>query len=128
MEKLEILYPREKAEISSGETDEKIILRQIKKLEDGKTIKRYKNLLWLLQVEKTKVSRFTCGKCSEEFMLKDLTLHRFVSYSNTIDNDRYEDDNIICPKCGCYNYIWDKISDSSLVSDSLFKEVIEIQK
>lgn len=104
--KLQILYPRRPAKfLSSTNTNEKTIMRQIAALENGKVIKRYKKLQELLHIERSDIPRFVCGNCSEEFKIKDLTLHRFVSYSKTMDNDRYNDDNVICPKCGFFNYV-----------------------
>lgn len=121
--KLEILYPRFEAKFyRSNDTDEKSIMRQISALEKGKTIKRYKKLLELLNSEREKIPRFICGNCSNEQKLKELKLFRFISCSNTMDNDRYKDDNIICPKCGYFNYVKDADGKFSL------KQIEEVQQ
>lgn len=115
--KLEILYPRKEAKITVCEDRAKSkILKKIALIENGKTMGRYNKLQNELFEIVRSAPKFTCGKCGEEERLKNLILLRFVSFSNTMDNDRYEDDNIICPKCGCFNYVKE-------VNEQAFKKI-----
>lgn len=106
MKKLEILYPRSEAKIYTLESNkEKEIFEEIDLIKNSYMFKVYEKLLKDLENVKSEKPRFICGKCNEETKLKDLTLYNFISYSDTIDEDKYNDYNIICPKCGYFNYL-----------------------
>ncbi len=104
--KLEILYPRVEAKIVRRENPLKSkILKEISDIKNSPIYKRYLELQNKLHEASISESRFICAKCGHEEKTKNLTLYNFISYSNTMDNDRYEDYNIICPKCGCFNFL-----------------------
>lgn len=105
-EKLEILYPRVEAKLYIMENkEEQRVLKKIAAIKKSKTFQRYEKLQEnLADIEESKPT-FACGRCNATKKTKELVCHVFVTYSNTMDNDRYEDYNIICPNCGCFNYI-----------------------
>lgn len=123
--KKEILYPRSPASIFISQIkDEAKIIKKIKKIEDGKIFLKYKTLQEkLLQIERDKPT-FKCGKCATEEKLKNLTLYRFITYVRNADEDIYEDDNIICPKCGCFNCVRVKPG----LSDDMFGKVEKVDE
>jgi hypothetical protein len=121
-DKLEILYPRKEANIRiAPSTKQKAVAARIAEIEASDVYKEYKCLQteWL-ELEAAK-PRFTCWNCSTEKPLKDLVLYDFVSFSNTIDEDRYDDHNIICPKCGAFSFL-----KGVKYSDSRFKDNVEV--
>lgn len=120
-----ILYPRGQANFYQSPSvirDLKYLDTKIKEFEETDVVKEYLSTLKQRKAREEDILKFKCTKCSKSFKIKNLTLYRFVSYSNTMDNDRYEDDNIICPNCGYYHFIKDN------KYQWYFKEIKEINK
>lgn len=101
----EILYPRGEAKIHLVTSkSKKSLAKRIKAFEDSLEYKEYLLLKSKLSDALSAESRFTCWRCKKEGKTEDMTLYRFISYSNTMDNDRYEDHNLVCP-CGAFSYV-----------------------
>ena len=118
-----ILYPRGSAKFY----DSQPVKRQIKRLEravdelkNHAVVKQYFESVRLLSDAKDSLLRFECESCGKKFAVKDLTLYRFVSYSDGPDEWRYEDDNIICPYCNYYSIV-----DQKEQKQKWFKEIVE---
>lgn len=100
----EILYPRYEATIRvTPSKREPTIVKRLAKIEASAVFREHVRLTEeLAKVQRAK-PQFVCWHCPTTLPLKDLVLYDFVSYSNTMDNDRYDDYNIVCPKCGAFS-------------------------
>lgn len=123
-----ILYPRSNAQFYNSQA----VKRKVKRLErtvaellNCETVKNYFYSVRLLSEAKNSILRFECQSCNKTYPVKDLTLYRFISYSDGMDEWRYEDDNIICPNCGYYHYIDKKVQEGY---KTYFKEIVERKK
>lgn len=116
-----IKYPRSAAKFRFPEKSEELkrIQQEITEIKNSDI---YKKLLELNQKLKNPEDniKFVCFKCEEETDISKLTLYNYITFSNSMDNYRYDDYNIICPKCGAFNFIRAK------KDINLFKKVKEI--
>lgn len=122
-EKFEIIYPRCSGEITiSGSTKERDILKRVNEIKNTEIFKEFNKLNKELGEIMSQKPKLICGKCKGKTKIKDLVLYNVISYSNTMDETRYDDYNVVCPKCGIHNAI------DSEYRFSPFKETKEVYK
>ncbi len=122
-EKLQILYPRTGIKIRVEDFSKQFaaIDKEIKEIKKSEIFKRYNNLIDLKILLEKQKSYFCCWNCGVEEQTSNLTLYNFISYSSGPDENIYEDRNVICPSCGKFSTVDNKVKCG-------FKELKEIHK